>query len=247
MALTSTNNVKDNKFWDSAWTSEKLTKATEILDRFIPQVAVEYSYNLLGDISGEKLLEIGCGSGIQTIEFCKKGAYVTSIDVSQESITATEEICKINKIQNVLIKNMNAESLEFKDETFDKVYISRMLMHTNKDKVLNEAMRVLKKGGILVITEVLKHWIFAFPYRFVSPYKKTNPKYITLQDIKNLKAHHKEFYLLSTFFLFLFYIKINKQLAFKIFNLFSKIDDTILKIFPLVRNFAWTTVAVIRK
>lgn len=239
--------IKKDAFWDSAWSSENLKKGTEMLDRLIPHKSVEFSYKLLGDITGKKLLDVGCGSGLLTIELCQKEAFVTAIDVSEESIRATKEVCKKNIIQNMGIKKMNAESLQFKDNTFDRVYISRMLMHTNKDHVLQESIRVLKKGGILVVSEPLKYWMFAFPYRLFSPYRKSNPKYITIKEVKKLNMKHKEFYLFSTFFFFLFYMMNNKKIAFMIFDMFAWVDTLLLKVFPFLRNFAWITVAWLKK
>lgn len=238
---------KETTFWDSTWSSEKLTKGTEMLDRRIPHTSVEFSYKILGDITRKKLLDIGCGSGLLTIELCQKGASVTAIDASEESIEATKNICKKNNIQNLSIQQMTAESLQFKDNMFDGVYISRMLMHTNKDKVLQESIRVLKRGGILIVSEPLKYWLFAFPYRIFSPYRKSNPRYITLKDIKNLNMKHKEFYLFSTVLFFLFYTNINKQIAFTLFDVFASLDSLLLRIFPFLRNFAWITVAWLRK
>lgn len=94
---------------------------------------------------------------------------------------------------------------------------------------------------------MLKNWLFAFPYRTFSPYRKSNPKYIMLRDINNLNAEHKEFYLFSTFFLFLFYLPLNTQFARELFNMLSRIDARLLEIFPFLRNFAWITVARVRK
>ena len=153
----------ENKFWDSAWRSEKLMKETEMVDYYIPKTSVQFSYKLLDNLNGKKLLEIGCGSGYETIEFCRKGAQVTAIDLSTESINQAKERCKKNNIENVHIENMNAESLQFEDNSFDRVYINKVLLHTDPDTVLKECIRVLKKEGILVINGMLKHWLFAFP------------------------------------------------------------------------------------
>ncbi len=241
--------AEETTFWDSAWSSEKLTKGTEMIDRYIPKSSVEFSYSLLGDITGKKLLEIGCGSGYETVEFCQKGAFVIAIDLSTESVKAAKERCKKNNIKRVRIEKMNAESLRFKDNTFDRVYINKVLLHTDKEKVLAECIRVLKKDGILVINEMLKHWLFTFPYRTFSPYRKSNPKYITLKDINKLNMGHKEFYLFSTFFLFLFYIPVlsTSKFAYTLFTRIARLDTLLLKMFPSLRNFAWITVAWLRK
>lgn len=236
-----------NEFWNSAWTSDKSTKNTEMIGLLIPRSALEFSYKMLGNIEGKKLLEVGCGSGMQTIEFCKKRAYVTAIDISEESIKAVKRLSRKYNVKNLEIKKMSAESLKFPDNYFDCAYINCTLMHMDKEKVFKECLRVLKPNGLLVFKETLKHWLFAFPYRFLSPYRKTKPSYITLSDVKKLKAAHKEFYLFSTFFLFLFYIFKNKKIPYKLFNALSKIDECLLKALPPLRNISWVTVAYLEK
>lgn len=241
--------AEENSFWNGTWGSEKRTKETEMIDRYITRTSVDYSYTLLRDIKDKKLLEIGCGSGYETVEFCQKGAFITAIDLSTESIKAAKERCKKNNLKRVHIEEMNAESIHFKDNTFDRIYINKVLLHTDKEKVLQECIRVLKKDGILVINEMLKYWLFTFPYRTFSPYRKSNPKYTTLKDINKFNMEHKEFYLFSTFFLFLFYIPLFSatKFAYAIFIMFARVDTLLLKLFPFLRNFAWITVAYIRK
>jgi len=237
----------EKNFWDRTWSSEKDTKETEMIDRYITRSSVDYSYTFLGDIQNKKLLEIGCGSGYETVDFCQKGADATAIDFSTESIKAAKERCQKNGIKKVRIENMNAESLRFNDESFDCVYINKVLLHTNKDKVLQECIRVLKKNGIFVINETLKNWIFAFPYRTFSPYRKSHPTYLSLKDVETFSTEHKEFYLFSTFFLFLFYLPCNKKIALSMFNMFARVDTFLLEAFPFLRTFAWVTVACFRK
>ncbi len=234
-------------FWDYTWISEEKTRRTEIIGLVMQKDALDYSYNRLGNIEDKKLLEIGCGSGLQTIYFCKKRAAVTAIDLSEESIKLIKNLAKRNKLKNLNAIIMKAEELQFPDNSFDFIYINCVLMHTQKERVLKECLRTLKPDGLLVIKETLKYWIFAFPYRFFSPYKKTKPNYITLREINNLKAEHKEFYLFSTFFLFLFYLLKNEKLALSIFNVFAKFDDFILEHIPFLRYISWVTVAIVRK
>ena len=238
---------KQNDFWDSTWISDQFKDETEMIDRYIPKVSVEYSYKLLGDVKGKKLLEIGCGSGYQTVEFCQKGAIVTAIDLSRESINGTKQRCMQNNIDNAEVEQMSAEVLAYKDNSFDRIYINKVVLHTDKQKVLQECRRVLKKDGVLVVNEMLKQWLFSFPYRTFSPYRKSKPKYITMAEVKSGFVEHKEFYLFSTFFLFLFYLKISKKIAFGVFNSIAKVDEAILKVFPCLRKFAWLTVAWLRK
>ena len=233
-------------FWDDAWNNERLAHGSDLISHLMHRSALRYSYELLGDITGKKILEIGCGSGAQTLDFCRMGSDVTAIDVSEESVKTTISLIHHHHLSAHVLA-ADAESLPFNDETFDAVYINCMLMHTDKDKVIRESLRVLKKNGSFVMKEVLKHWIFSFPYRTFSPYSATKPHYITLRDVTQLHGEHREFYLFSTFFLFLFYAFKNKQRVHSFFSLFEHFDDIIFRCLSFTRHCAWVTVARVRK
>jgi SAM-dependent methyltransferase len=60
---------------------------------------------------------------------------------------------------------MDATDLQFKGGSFDTVFVCFMLEHTKKPiKVLQEALRVLKPNGRIVITEVMNFTFFLDPY-----------------------------------------------------------------------------------
>ena len=249
VGIDQTTKSEENAFWNSIWASEKTTRETERIDHDIPHLSLRFSYSLLGDIQRKKLLEIGCGSGYETVTFSQKGAFVTAIDVSSESVKAAKERCKKNHINSAHIVEMNAEKLLFKDNSFDIVYVNKILMHTNSTLALQECRRVLKKGGLLVMNEMLEDWLFTFPYRTFSPYRKLKPKYLAIKDIKKIDANHREFYLFSTFFLFLFYLRLplSNKLGYFLFDNVACIDNLLLRWFPFLGNFAWITIAWLRK
>ena len=106
--------MKDHRFWDQAWSSQRKKDDVELIDLIMHKTAVDFTYQLLGNIKGKKLLEIGCGSGAQTIEFIKRGALVTAIDISEESVAATKDFLKQNKLK-ALVKTADAERMGFPD------------------------------------------------------------------------------------------------------------------------------------
>jgi len=109
--------------------------------RYLPQVVNFNGYR------GKKILEIGCGVGIDLIRFAKGGAHVTGIDLAQKSI----ELAKKNFAHNGLkadLRLMNGEALEFADNSFDVVYAHGVLQYTvDADRMAKEMHRVLKPGG----------------------------------------------------------------------------------------------------
>jgi ubiquinone/menaquinone biosynthesis C-methylase UbiE len=96
---------------------------------------------------GKKLLEIGCGAGIDLVRFSRARAEVTGDDLSQTAI----ELARQNIIQNGLYADlcvMNGEALQFPDNCFDVVYAHGVIQYTaDSGKLVSEIHRVLKPGG----------------------------------------------------------------------------------------------------
>src|SRR4029078_11394122 len=45
---------------------------------------LEYAYQLLGDVSGDRLVDFGCGSGANSVLLANRGAHVWGIDISED-------------------------------------------------------------------------------------------------------------------------------------------------------------------
>lgn len=213
------------------------------------QEAIAHSYFLLGDLKGKKLLEIGCGSGMQALYFAENGADVTVIDLSPESVRAVEKLAaKHGTSQKLALRArlMNAESLEFPPATFDAVYINSVMMHVDQQKVLRECARVLKPSGKLAIVEPLQYALFVQLYRLFSSYKKMSPHYATLRMFKEGRTHfsgftHKEFYLFSSALLPLWYFR--KNFLSSLYRSAARLDSFILRALPPLRRLCWVSVA----
>lgn len=93
-------------------------------------------------------LDLGSGTGAVTQHLAQKISVVIGVDISEDMI---EQALRNN---NVLCQLMNAEELKFPSNFFDLVTARMVFHHIHKlDKAMNEAKRVLKKGGRLVICE----------------------------------------------------------------------------------------------
>ncbi len=109
----------------------------------------------------KSVLDIGCGTGNLALEIVKRlpsGGYVIGIDAGEKMVTLAK-----NKLQEKQIPirflRVSAESISFKDETFDCVFNVFLLHHLPmklKVAAFNEMYRVLKKGGELVTVDIDK-------------------------------------------------------------------------------------------
>jgi len=115
--------------------------------------AVEIAVKL-GSISGGKVLDVATGSGDfidSLMKALKDYDCFVGIDISKKDLESAK---KRFTDQPVKLMEMNAESLEFDDNSFDMVCMAYSLHHLDRiDKVLAEMRRVLKPGGNLIIQE----------------------------------------------------------------------------------------------
>jgi SAM-dependent methyltransferase len=112
---------------------------------YLPQV-VDF-----GSYKGKRLLEVGCGLGIDLIRFARHGALVTGIDLAEESIRLAREHFALNGLDAEL-RTMNGEALLFRDAGFDVVYAHGVLQYTSDaQRMVAEIHRVLKPGGEAIL------------------------------------------------------------------------------------------------
>jgi len=99
---------------------------------------------------GKKVLEIGCGTGIDLIRFARGGARVTGVDLSQTAIELAKKYFAYKNLKADL-KIMNGEDLKFPDNSFDMIYAHGVLQYTaDARKMVAEAFRVLKPDGTFI-------------------------------------------------------------------------------------------------
>ena len=109
-------------------------------------------------------LDVGCGSGALTIACAKKNPNATIFGVDTWKggyADYSREVCQSNaeaeEVENTIFVEGNAVKLKYHDETFDCVtsnYVYHNIAFRNKQKVLKESLRVLKKGGTFVIHDL---------------------------------------------------------------------------------------------
>lgn len=107
-------------------------------------------------VQGEKVLDIGCSQGIVCLLLGREGFDCIGVDIEEQAIEyARGELEKEEDIvrQRVAFQTADAANLEFADAAFDTVILGEVLEHlTHPEKVLQEAQRVLKEAGRVIIT-----------------------------------------------------------------------------------------------
>ena len=103
----------------------------------------------------QHVLDMACGSGIMTTAFATKAKNVIGLDITQAMLDEAEKKRLENKLTNVEFHLGNVESLPYTDESFDIVFTRYSFHHfLEPQKVLEEMIRVCKKGGKIIIVDV---------------------------------------------------------------------------------------------
>jgi SAM-dependent methyltransferase len=97
--------------------------------------------------AGRRVLDVGCGAGVDLVRFARGRAEVTGVDLAPAAI----ELARANVGQQGLRAELvvaDGEDLPFPDAAFDLVFAHGVVQYTGDDRrLVEECGRVLKPGG----------------------------------------------------------------------------------------------------
>ena len=93
---------------------------------------------------GEHVLEIGCGTGCDLLQFAKNGAFATGVDITDKHLELAKQ--RLNGLTTIL--KADGAVLPFPAECFDYAYSHGVIHHSDHPRtIVREIFRVLKPEG----------------------------------------------------------------------------------------------------
>jgi SAM-dependent methyltransferase len=123
------------------------------------------------ELNGRDVLEIGCGTGVHAKLLAAAGARLAAVDLTPTAVELTERRLELAGL-DADVREADAESLPFDDDSFDFVWSWGVVHHSeDTEAVLAEIARVLRPGGRLALMvyhrSSITFWIDYVLYRGV--------------------------------------------------------------------------------
>lgn len=124
----------------------------------------------LGERSGVKILDIGCGDGSLSLPLLNESNHITLVDISDQMIAQARKNIPAPLIQNVALINGSFE-LVSEDSRFDIILCVGVIAHVpNVELLWRKIAAALKPGGLLIIETTPNPYPIGkllFPYYFI--------------------------------------------------------------------------------
>ncbi|MHC4594274.1 MAG: class I SAM-dependent methyltransferase [Planctomycetota bacterium] len=148
----------EQKFYDVLFQTRQ--RFDQFQDEIYERIAVEARRETNGGVA----LDLGCGSGIQSLCLIDQGFSVVAVDLSLEATKlAKKTVASAGK--SFLVLNADAEYLPIQDAAIDACICGLLLHHFKRlDIIAAELQRIVRPGGVVVAIDANAHnpfsWLF---------------------------------------------------------------------------------------
>jgi len=134
---------------------------------------------------GEKVLDVGCGTGLLFNNIKNKTELILGIDLAKNILLQAIKHAKQN--DSIALVRADADYLPFKDGTFTATFAITLIQNMpNAKRTLNEIKRVTESEGVIAINGLKKKYALE---DFKSILEEAKLKLIALENEENLKGY----------------------------------------------------------
>jgi SAM-dependent methyltransferase len=193
---------------------------------------------------GKRVLEFGCGNGANALELCREAKAVSGIDISDVAVEIGTKRAEDAGISNVAFHAMDAEQLQFEDDSFDMICGVGILHHLDLQRAYAELARTLGPDGHAIFIEPLGYNPFINLFRRLTPAIRTPDEHPFMKRDLELAStfFHKvdlRFYYLTTLLATPF---ARSTVGKRVVKAGNAIDRTLFALFPPLRKYAWLVI-----
>lgn len=207
---------------------------------------LEYAYHLLGDVVGKNVLDLGCGKGENLVPLAERGAHVTGIDISPELVGLARRRMEIARVKAV-VQMGSAYHTGLPNESIDAIFCIAVIHHLDISHVRDEMWRVLKRGGVVVLSEPIRFSRSYGALRKLLPPCKNSSEHEHPLNQKELRCLCERFTRESVRYFRLPFIPLVQRLLRPTSNSIHLLSDRVIHAFPLSQHFATGVVMRLRK
>jgi SAM-dependent methyltransferase len=229
-------------FHDRAYSDEIRSGLWSTVYRVVGSSIRFYRQYLESRCEGAAVLEYGCGVTNQALFLADRGAAsVIGIDLSEVAVERGNERARSGGYDSVSFRVMDAEDLDFGDNSFDLICGGGILHHLDLSQAYSELSRVLRPSGSAIFVEPLGHNPLINLYRDRTPELRTPDEHPLL--MADVEAAEEFFGTVRTRF---FHLSGLAAVPFRRLSGFHRIvaaldavDRLVFRLVPPSRKHAW--------
>lgn len=249
-------------YWDRHTTASNLPDDVPLSAETWPEEIAFYltpeqesAHRALGGLTGKRVLEIGCGVGVNAVYMAQNGAWVAATDRSIERLKVLRRVSgKMDLAGRLHTVCALAEQMPFRSGLFDAAYTKASLIHTDLPVALAECRRVLADCGKGVFCEPTKSNPLVRLYRrFFAPDEwRLITRYFSRREERVIAdafgtVRTESFYLTAFIAFYWWYGRKHLKRFKRWLAALWILDRALFALCPALRRLAWFRVFIVEK
>jgi ubiquinone/menaquinone biosynthesis C-methylase UbiE len=117
------------------------------------------TYGLIPKIKNPQILDVGCGTGVPTIEIAKiSNGHVTGIDIDERLLNILRrKIKEIGLNDKICVLNKSIKMMDFQKESFDIIWSEGAVFVIGFEKSIKDWRELLRPNGYMVLHDDIKN------------------------------------------------------------------------------------------